>query len=57
MATAPTSVCHLSQTAEQQIHKFCQIEEFDHKTSLSADDEYCENLTVVRPSILIVMMS
>jgi hypothetical protein len=42
MATAPTSVCHVSQTVEQQIQKFWQIEEFDHKTSLSADDEYCE---------------
>jgi hypothetical protein len=41
-ATAPTSVCHVSQSVEQQIHKFWQIEEFDHKTSLSADDEYCE---------------
>jgi hypothetical protein len=42
MATAPTSVCHVSQTVEQQIQKFWQIEEFDHKTSLSADDEYCK---------------
>jgi hypothetical protein len=42
MATAPISVCHVSQTVEQQVHKFWQIEEFDHKTSLSADDEYCE---------------
>jgi hypothetical protein len=33
---------HVSQSLEQQIHKFWQIEEFDHKTSLSADDEYCE---------------
>jgi hypothetical protein len=42
MATAPTSVCHVSQSVEQQIHKFWQIEEVDHKTSLSADDQYCE---------------
>jgi hypothetical protein len=43
MVTAPTSVCHVSQTVEQLVHKFWQIEEFHHKSSLSADDEYFEN--------------
>jgi hypothetical protein len=43
MVTAPTSVCHVSQTVEQLVHKFWQIEEFHHKSSFSADDEYFEN--------------